>query len=60
MDCFGSYYDISVEVIQPFDGLVKLYNQINKNPRVREWKIKTYDHDKVRSDEYADDIPESI
>ena len=56
----GVIDDVSVEVIQRFEGLVKLYNQINKNPRVREWKIKTYDHDKVRSDEYSPSIPDSI
>ena len=38
----GVIDDVSVEVIQRFEGLVKLYNQINKNPRVREWKIKTF------------------
>ena len=56
----GVIDDISVEVIQRFEGLVKLYNQINKNPRVREWKIMTYDHDKVRDDEYSFGIPDSI
>ena len=56
----GVIDDISTEVIQPFEGLVKLYNQINKNPRVKEWKIQTYYYDKDQSDEYADDIPDSI
>ena len=56
----GVIDDISAEVIRPFDGLVKLYNEINKNPRVKEWKIKTYYYDKDQSDEYADDIPDSI
>jgi len=56
----GVIDDISAEVVQPFEGLVKLYNQINKNPRVREWKIKTYDFDKVRDDEYSFGIPDSI
>jgi len=56
----GVIDDISAEVIQPFEGLVRLYNKINKNPRVREWKIKTYDYDKVRSDEYSFGIPDSI
>ena len=56
----GVIDDISAEVIQPFEDLVKLYNQINKNPRVKEWKIQTYYHDKDQSDEYADDIPDSI
>ncbi|MBT4245569.1 MAG: glutathione S-transferase [Gammaproteobacteria bacterium] len=56
----GVIDDISAEVIQPFEGLVKLYNQINKNPRVKEWKIQTYYYDKDQSDEYADDIPDSI
>jgi glutathione S-transferase len=56
----GVIDDISAEVIRPFDGLVGLYNEINKNPRVREWKIKTYDHDKVRDDEYSFGVPDSI
>jgi len=56
----GVIDDISAEIIQPFEGLVSLYNKINKNPRVREWKIKTYDHDKVRDDEYSFGIPDSI
>lgn len=56
----GVIDDISVEVIRPFDGLVRLYNEINKNPRIREWKIKTYDYKKVRDDEYSFGIPDSI
>jgi len=56
----GVIDDISLEVIQRFEGLVRLYNKINKNPRVREWKIQTYDHDKVRDDEYSFGIPDSI
>ena len=56
----GVIDDISAEVIRPFDGLVGLYNEINKNPRVKEWKIQTYYYDKDQSDEYADDIPDSI
>ena len=56
----GVIDDISVEVIRPFDGLVRLYNEINKNPRIREWKIKTYDYKKVRDDEYSFGIPNSI
>ncbi|MDA8905572.1 glutathione S-transferase [Candidatus Thioglobus sp.] len=56
----GVIDDISVEVIRPFDGLVRLYNEINKNPRVKEWKIQTYYYDKDQSDEYADDIPDAI
>ena len=56
----GVIDDISAEVIQPFDGLVKLYNEINKNPRIRAWKIKTYDHDKVRDDEYSFGVPDRI
>ena len=56
----GVIDDISVEVIRPFKGLVRLYNEINKNPRVKEWKIKTYDHEKVRTDEYSFDIPDII
>ena len=32
----GVIDDISVEVIRPFKGLVRLYNEINKNPRVKE------------------------
>ena len=56
----GVIDDISVEVIRPFKGLVRLYNEINKNPRVQEWKIKTYDHEKVRTDEYSFDIPDII
>jgi hypothetical protein len=27
---------------------------------VQEWKIKTYDHEKVRTDEYSFDIPDII
>ena len=56
----GVIDDISSEVIRPFKGLVRLYNEINKNPRVREWKIKTYDHDKVRDDEYSFGVPDAI
>jgi glutathione S-transferase len=56
----GVIDDIPAEVIRPFNGLVGLYNEINKNPRVREWKIKTYDHDKVRDDEYSFGVPDSI
>jgi glutathione S-transferase len=56
----GVIDDISAEVIHPFDGLVTLYNEINKNPRIRAWKIKTYDHDKVRDDEYSFGVPDSI
>ena len=56
----GVIDDISVEVIRPFDGLVRLYNEINKNPRIREWKIKTYDYEKVRDDEYSFGIPDNI
>ena len=56
----GVIDDISAEVVRPFEGLVKLYNEVNKNPRVREWKIKTYNHEKVRTDEYSFDIPDII
>ena len=56
----GVIDDISSEVIRPFKGLVRLYNEINKNPRVREWKIKTYDYDRVRDDEYSFGVPDSI
>ncbi len=56
----GVIDDISAEVIRPFNGLVGLYNEINKNPRVREWKIKTYDYDRVRDDEYSFGVPDSI
>ena len=56
----GVLDDISPEVINPFERLKKLYSEVSKNSRVREWKIKTYPHDKTSTDEYNFDVPDSI
>jgi len=56
----GVLDDIPPEVINPFKRLKKLYNEVSQNPRVREWKIKTYAHEKTSTDEYAFDVPDFI
>ena len=56
----GVLDDIPTGVINPFKRLKKLYNEVSQNPHVREWKIKTYAHEKTSTDEYAFDVPDSI
>jgi glutathione S-transferase len=56
----GVLDDIPPEILNPFERLKKLYQEVSNNPRVREWKIKTYAHEKTSSDEYAFDVPDSI
>ena len=56
----GILDDISPEIINPFEGLKKLYIEVNNNPRVREWKIKTYPQEKKSDKEYNLDVPDSI
>ena len=56
----GVLDDIPPGVINPFKRLKKLYNEVSQNPHVREWKIKTYAHEKTSTDEYAFDVPDSI
>ena len=56
----GVLDDISPGVINPFKRLKKLYNEVSQNSKVREWKIKTYAHEKTSTDEYAFDVPDSI
>ena len=56
----GVLDDIPPGVINPFKRLKNLYNEVSQNPRVREWKVKTYAHDKTSTDEYAFDVPDSI
>ena len=56
----GVLDDIPKGVINPFKRLKKLYNEVSQNPRVREWKIKTYAHEKTSTDEYAIDVPDFI
>jgi|TARA_B110000914_G_C15479168_1_gene454754 glutathione S-transferase len=56
----GVLDDIPTQITHPFEGLKKLYNEVNKNPSVREWKAKTYSHDKSPDDEYNYDIPDHI
>jgi len=56
----GVLDDIPPEVINPFKRLKKLYNEVSQNSKVREWKIKTYAHEKTSTDEYAFDVPDSI
>jgi glutathione S-transferase len=56
----GVLDDIPPEVIQPFDGLRKVYNELGEHPLVSEWKKKTYSHDESSTDEYNYDIPDRI
>ena len=56
----GVLDDIPPSVVSPFKRLKKLYNEVSQNPHVREWKIKTYAHDKTSTDEYAFDVPDII
>ena len=56
----GVLDDIPPEILNPFEKLKKLYQEVSNNPRVREWKIKTYAHGKTSSDEYTFDVPDSI
>ena len=56
----GVLDDIPPSVVSPFKRLKKLYNEVSQNPHVREWKIKTYAHEKTSTDEYAFDVPDSI
>ena len=56
----GVLDDIPTEITNPFERLKKVYNEVGKNPLVREWKKKTYSHDESSSDEYNLDMPESI
>jgi glutathione S-transferase len=56
----GVLDDIPPEITNPFERLKKVYNEVGKNPFVREWKKKTYSHDESSSDEYNLDMPESI
>ena len=56
----GVLDDIPPEILNPFERLKKLYQEVSKTPRVREWKIKTYAHGKTSSDEYTFDVPDSI
>ena len=56
----GVLDDIPPEVIHPYKSLKKLYNEVSQNPHVREWKIKTYAHEKTSTDEYAFNVPDSI
>ena len=56
----GVLDDIPPSVVSPFKRLKKLYNEVSQNPRVMEWKIKTYAHEKTSTDEYAFDVPDKI
>jgi len=56
----GVLDDIPPEVIHPFEGLRKVYNELGKQSLVSEWKKKTYLHDESSSDEYNYDIPDRI
>ena len=56
----GVLDDIPTEITNPFERLKKVYNEVGKNPFVREWKKQTYSHDESSSDEYNLDMPESI
>ena len=56
----GVLDDIPPEVIHPFEGLRKVYNELGKHHLVAEWKKKTYSHDESSSDEYNFDIPDRI
>lgn len=56
----GVLDDIPPKVINPFERLKKVYNEVGKNPHVREWKKKTYTYYETSSDEYNYDIPDSI
>ena len=56
----GVLDDIPTGVINPFKRLKKLYNEVSQNPRVREWKIKTYAHENTSTDEYAFDVPDFL
>ena len=56
----GVLDDIPPEVIHPFEGLRKVYNELGKQSLVSEWKKKTYSHDESSSDEYNYDIPDRI
>jgi glutathione S-transferase len=56
----GVLDDIPPSVVSPFKRLKKLYNEVSQNPHVREWKIKTYAHEKTSTDEYAFDVPDII
>ena len=56
----GVLDDIPPSVVSPFKRLKKLYNEVSQNPHVREWKIKTYAHEKTSTDEYAFAVPDII
>ncbi len=56
----GVLDDIPPSVVSPFKRLKKLYNEVSQNPHVREWKIKTYAHEKTSTDEYAFNVPDII
>ena len=56
----GVLDDIPTSIVSPFKRLTKLYNEVSQNPRVMEWKIKTYAHEKTSTDEYAFDVPDKI
>ena len=56
----GVLDDIPPSIVSPFKRLKKLYNEVSQNPRVMEWKIKTYAHEKTSTDEYAFDVPDKI
>jgi hypothetical protein len=56
----GVLDDIPPSVVNPFKRLKKLYNEVSQNSRVMEWKIKTYAHEKISTDEYAFNVPDRI
>ena len=56
----GVLDDIPTSIVNPFKRLTKLYNEVSQIPRVMEWKIKTYAHEKTSTDEYAFDVPDKI
>ena len=56
----GVLDDIPTEITNTFERLKKVYNEVGKNPFVKEWKKQTYSHDESSSDEYNLDMPESI
>tara|TARA_B100000959_G_scaffold108737_1_gene114663 strand:+ start:2025 stop:2192 length:168 start_codon:yes stop_codon:yes gene_type:complete len=52
--------DIPKDLSKPFKRLTHLYNDINMQPDVREWKKMTYTYEKSSTGEYNYHVPDSI
>jgi prostaglandin-H2 D-isomerase / glutathione transferase len=56
----GVLDDIPKDLSKPFKRLTHLYNDISKQPDVREWKKMTYACEKSSTGEYNYHVPDSI